>query len=279
MMMKRLTLSSLLLAATLLTACERQPVATQAPDSAPETVSHTGPHTKSEKAADLLLTFEVHERGVEPYPARIIVSPDFLRIEDSDNENDFVLFDRKARKIYSVSADNVSILEIKERPVTVESPLKLDVKQSAQVDEEAPKIGGMQGKHFVLRVNGESCIEAFVVEDFLEPARDALRDYYAILAGEHATALVRTPPDMLNACDIAKHIFYPGAHLAYGFPIREWSTQGSSYQRLLVDYDANYRADPKLFELPADFGRYSIDDLTPKEALPGTEIAPLGSDE
>lgn len=270
-MIKKLNLFVPLLTLTLLTACE------QASDSHTRSESETkpGPQAINKQHADLLLTFEVQEPGVEPYTARMIVGPDFLRIEDGDKENDFVLFDRKARMIYSVSADNASILEIKQRPVTVESPLRLDVKQSARVDEEAPRIGGGQGKHFTLEVNGASCTEAFVVPGFLEPAREALRDYYAILAGEHATALVRTPPEMLNACDIAKHIFHPGAHLAYGFPIREWSTQGGGYQRLLVDYDEAYQADATLFELPPNFGRFSIDDLEPRSELPGSEVQAL----
>ena len=64
---------------------------------------------------------------------------------------------------------------------------------------------------------------------------------------------------VLAACDLALNIFDPIKHMEHALPIREWDRNG--YQRFLKDYRKNMTAESAMFELPADYERYSIGDV------------------
>jgi hypothetical protein len=116
-----------------------------------------------------------------------------------------------------------------------------------------------------------------VAEGLLMNTTQALSEYRHILAGQHASTLKSIPADVRNACDMASHIFHPDRHLQYGLPVQEWDYSG--YKRSLADFDDDWTADPKLFVLPAEFGRFSIDDMKPAAAVEGEESVPTASQE
>src|SRR4030042_4246306 len=56
------------------------------------------------------------------YPVPMLGSDKFLRIEDGDTQDGFIVFDRAARTIYSVSHAGKSTLVLHARPVTLSAP-------------------------------------------------------------------------------------------------------------------------------------------------------------
>jgi hypothetical protein len=229
------------------------------------------------KSATAMLLYDVVEPGVDPYQSRIIVNDDFIRIDENSDGNDFVLVDRKKEVVYSVSNDNDAILVVNRQPVDMPAPMELKLSIDKNSDENAPQIDGKNVVHYVFRVNGEACNDAMVAEGLLMNTTQALSEYRHILAGQHASTLKAIPADVRNACDMASHIFHPARHLQYGLPIQE--SDYSGYKRSLVDFDDDWTADPKLFVLPAEFGRFTIDDMKPAAAVEGEEATMAASQE
>ena len=62
-----------------------------------------------------------------------------------------------------------------------------------------------------------------------------------------------------DACDMTLTTFKPARQFEFGFPIQEWGKR--EYSRSLVDYDVNYKADPKLFVLPEGYQNYTVQEL------------------
>lgn len=208
----------------------------------------------------IMLLYAVSEPGIEPYQSRIIVNDDFIRLDENKDDNNFVLVDRKDKIVYSVAEDNTSILVVKQRPVTIASPVVLNLSFDKNTDKAAPKIDGHVVSLYVFKVNDKACNEATIADSLLPRATKALSEYRIILAGQHASTLGSTPADLRNACDMASHIFHPARHLQYGLPVQEWDLQ-TGYRRSLVDFDDDWQAKPELFILPKEFERFSIDSM------------------
>jgi len=211
------------------------------------------------KPTTAMLLYNVAEPGVDPYQSRVIVTDEFIRLDENSDGNDFVLVDRKKEIVYSVSNDNDSILIVNRQPVDTPAGMEFNLSVDKKQDDSAPQIDGKNVVHYVFKVNGEACNDAMIAEGLLMNVTKALSEYRHILAGQHATTLKTVPADMRNACDMASHIFYPVRHLEYGLPVQE--SDYSGYKRSLADFDDDWTANPKLFVLPAEFGRFSIDDM------------------
>lgn len=200
---------------------------------------------------DLMLVYQDAEPDIEPYITRIIVTRDFLRMDDGTDESSFTLLDRKQKLIYAVVHENRSILKLEERePVkAVPDNLKLDARKT--VDENAPTIEGRTPEHYELLVNGKLCNDIVVVKDLNQEALDALREFRRIMSTVHANNLSKTPPEYLDECFLANDVYAPVRLLQYGLPIQQRKANGST--RILMNYDRNYKASPTLFELPAGY--------------------------
>lgn len=254
--MKKILGLILALLIVMLSACE-QPADEKAVLEVPVTAdiaNATKPATTK-----ILLLYKVQEPGIDPYEARIIITDEYIRLDDNNDGNDFILVHRKDKTVYSVSDDNENILVIKYRPVTLKSPIELHSETIRKPDTDAPKIDGYTLVHYVFKINGEACQDATIAEGLLIEATKAISEYRQILAGQHAITFNSTPADLRNGCDMAMHIFHPDRYLQFGLPINERDYRG--YQRSLIDFDDAYEVDPALFDLPSEFKKFSIDEL------------------
>lgn len=208
--------------------------------------------------------FVEHERGDPPARTRMVITRDFVRIDDGRENSDFVLYDRAQRVIHNVNAADSSILVIGAHGVNRPPPLRL--KHNIERDNVgAPDVGGKPVMHYRLRTNGQLCYELYAADDLLPEALAALREYREALAREHAAALAFTPRDLQTPCDLANNVYAPTRHLAHGFPIRIVETDGRTRGREriteLVDYDTEFEAGPALFRLPESYTRRTIQEL------------------
>lgn len=221
---------------------------TLAPDRAPEAGDTTaGP----EAAGAIRLVYVEQEPGIEPYRSRYIVTDDFLRIDDDDQNGGFVLFDRRQRIIFSTNADNRSILEIHQRAATEEPPRALTLTHEWLPLEGAPDVGGRQAEYRRYSVNGETCLDQVSLPGLAPEMVAALVEFRQVLAGEHRRMVPLTPADMQDGCDLARHAFHVDSFMAHGLPLKEWDGRGN--RRELVDMELDYRPAAGLFELPADY--------------------------
>lgn len=203
--------------------------------------------------------FGEQETDVDPYQTRVIVNQAYMRMDDGKDSKDFVLLDRKARKIYSINSDNKTIMTIDYRLVDVERPIELLISNDrVKVKEDIPTIDGKTPEHYAFSVNGKVCYEAMLVKDMLPDMRKAMQTFADILAGDSAVTFNSIPADMQNACDMASNTFAPSRHLKLGFPIQEWK---EGYSRTLLEYHEDYAIEPSLFELPKDYFQFSVQDF------------------
>ncbi len=250
------------LALLLLSACQ------QASEEPAAKVAATEPPA----GQDILLTFVEFEKGIEPYRTRVIVTRDFLRFDDGEGSADFVLFDRRQRIIYSVNSEDETVLAVHPKTVELEPPMKLELEaRDLGLMDDAPAIDGKPPRHYQFFANGEICYDTISVPGLLPDAVDALRDFTAVLASDSKVTFNTIPADLHDPCDMSMSTFAAGRHFAYGFPIQEWSPKGAG--RTLIDFRTDYRADPALFVLPADYAHFTVQEFREGRAFPEGEPA------
>jgi len=210
------------------------------------------------QASSALLTFSESEPGGEPYPVRMLVTDKFLRIEDGDGQSGYVLFDRAARTIYSISHEARTTLVLRAEKVKLAAPEKFE----HRVDRDPasfPAVDGRTVTHYRLITNGEHCFDVYAAAGLLPQSVAALREYHETLAGEQAMMQATVPAGMQSACELADYVFLPARYLEHGFPVRQVSRAGVTRQ--LVDFKTAVPVEPKLFELPKDYKQIVPADL------------------
>ena len=92
-----------------------------------------------------MLNFVEHERSMEPYPTRLIVSEKFLRFDDGEGSADFVLLDRDKDVIYNVNSSEGTVMAVHKKKIEIQRPFDLELTHK-QLDDlkDAPAIVGIQ---------------------------------------------------------------------------------------------------------------------------------------
>jgi hypothetical protein len=215
--------------------------------------------------ADTVLHFSEQDRGGTPYATRMRVSKDYLRMDDvrpqEGGDAGFVLLDRKARTVYSVSPGDKTILVIKPLPITLPRP-ETFVLSVERDDESLPQVAGKTVVHYRLLTGRETCTEVYAAAGLLPHVVTALREYHEILAGEQAQSEMHILKAERSPCDLADFVFAPARYLDHGFPVRQVSHNG--HARQLVDYKIDAVLEAGWYTLPQDYRRYSIADMVPR---------------
>lgn len=202
--------------------------------------------------------FVEQELDIEPYKTRIIVTADYMRLDDGKDESDFALLNRKTGTIYSVNSDNNTIMSVAAGKVDIKPPMQLSISNDkVTTTENIPSIAGKTPEHYAFSVNGKVCYEVMVVKGMLPDMVKAMQEFANILAGDSAITFNNIPADVRNACDMAGNTFAPSRHLQFGFPVQEWK---KGYSRTLMEFNDDFKVDPKLFEFPKDYFHFAVQD-------------------
>ena len=206
----------------------------------------------------IILSYEEAEAGVEAYPVRILVVPGYLRMDDGHDHDDFMLFDRNNRTIFSINHEDRDILVIEHSAPGQGQAVLPDINLGIDktVDRNAPLISGKAPEIYRFTADGDVCLEAVVVPDLLQPAVQALSEYGRLLAEHQLTTLDNTPVEFRTPCYLSRYVYAPVRHLEKGLPIQEWDNKG--YRRTLTGYRDNVQIDLKLFELPSGYNRHTL---------------------
>ncbi len=202
-----------------------------------------------------IVWYSEQEPGIEPYPMRYIVTPEYIRSDEGQAGNDFLLFDRRQRKIYSVTAETRTVLEVDGNGQSPEKPDDLSIAVGEQVDQKAPLIGGKSPREVKLAAGGQDCHSAMVVAGFLEPVRAAFQEYSQALAVQQLRTLDRTPAALQTPCFLARYLYAGDFALAKGMVLADWNNRGE--RRQLTRYETDVPVADGLFVVPADFRRIS----------------------
>lgn len=201
-----------------------------------------------------VLYYRISEPGIDPYLSRWLITDKFLRIDEGNAEDSFILFDRNARVVYSVVHSDRTVLDIPYRAVENKVPGKLKQESRTVRDDKTPLVDGKQPLYHQLHVNGALCYSVVAVEELLPGAVKLLGEYRQVMAGEHAKNMGNTPEELQQPCDLVLHVFNPLWPLEKGLPIQEWDAQGKA--QALLNYKTDEAVDDALFVLPQGYRHY-----------------------
>jgi hypothetical protein len=225
-----------ILVALLLVACD------QKPQTLPATV----------------LYFVEQEPGEEAYRTRMLITAEYLRVDDGRPDSDYTLYTRRDRTIYSVTASDKIVLTIKPELGKPEPPIRLEHRTVREKDE-APSVGGKAVVRWRLMTNGTTCYDIHAADGLLPQAVTALREFIETLSWDQARSLAYTPKEMQTPCHLANNIFAATRYLDHGLPVRRADMTGRVSE--LVDYKEGFEAESALFTLPESFRRMDIKEL------------------
>ena len=213
---------------------------------------------------DTLVLFMEQESGVEPYQTRMIFTKEFVRVDDGEGAKTYILFNRNKKIVYSINPDEKSVMAIHEKKLkkgeVFEPPFKLthSVKEMPEM-KDAPTIKGEGAKHYQLITNDKICYDVVAIKNLMPNVVKALTEFHKHMATDSVVTFNNIPQELHEACEITSTTFKPARQYDFGFPIQEWGN--NDYTRSLVDYDDNYKADPKLFSFPEGYKHYTVQEL------------------
>lgn len=250
--------SALFAAALLLSACgSGEPDTAAAPQppavtaAAPATPPAAGSAKAEAQVSATVLNFLEVDPVTGPAPVRMLITPDYLRVDGGDSDSGFVLFERKTRRIYSVVHELQRIVLVAPEQTAPETPPDARLEARPVPDSGMPAIGDTQPVHHQFFSNQQHCYDMVNVPGMLDGARAVMQDYERTLAAQQASSLNTLPEDVLTPCYLANTMYDNAHRLQLGFPVEEWGPDG--YRRSLVGFEENVKVNASTFEIPFEY--------------------------
>lgn len=202
------------------------------------------------------LIYRVKMPGVPAYRTRYLVTRRFMRRDQGPGSRDFVLLDRKGRRVYSVSHTDRTVLVIPYRAIQTKLPTSLKLAERRRPDHKASRVGGRRPVRYTLLANDDVCSTEVVVPGLLKDAVAAMAEFERIFAGQRAMYMAKRPAAIQAPCNLARYVYASDRYLRHGIPIEQADPTG--YRRTLVEYKLMTPVNPALFKLPKGFRRYSV---------------------
>jgi len=177
--------------------------------------------------------------GEPPYLTRILVTPDFMRLDEGTEGGDFVLLDRRQQKVINVMHGNQLAM--------VFSAGELPPKPAGwkPVLEVKPAATGTQ--RFSLTVKGVVCSEGVAAQRAAPDAARAMAELKYVLATMQYRMWKDSPSELQHDCDLANQVWESGATLKLGLPLEEREFTGRTRQ---FESESKQPLQPELFRVP-----------------------------
>ncbi|BBP01782.1 hypothetical protein [Sulfuriferula nivalis] len=189
------------------------------------------------------LDYQDSDAGTPAYRTRILVTPDFLRMDTGIDADNFALLYRATGKLYNVSRDDhqVYLYDTQAPKITLPKPWKI-TQHVTQINTSTHR--------FDWAVNGNHCGEITATSKLQADTAVALQQYWRALALSQWKTWQRTPDDVRNQCDLARYVVAIPFVFQYGLPLSDEASDGRS-RHYQSDSVVPLRAE--LFVLPADY--------------------------
>ena len=192
-------------------------------------------------AADMIaLRYMDQDPGMPAALTRILVTPDFMRMDGGVDDDDFVLVDRRQRKVINVMHGN--------KMAMVFNPGKLPPKPAdwkPRLDTQKTERGGILG--FTLSVEDVVCSKGEAAQQAAPDAVRAMAEMKAILASMQYRVWAETPASLQHNCDLANQVWETGTTLKLGLPLKEREFTGRTR---IFESESRQPLNPKLFRVP-----------------------------
>ncbi|MCD6705119.1 MAG: hypothetical protein LT080_01525 [Thiobacillus sp.] len=198
-------------------------------------------------AADMIVVRYVdQDPGDPPYLTRILVTPDFMRMDSGEDGGDFVLLDRRQRKVINVLRDNQLAMVFTSGAVPP--------KPASWKPRLDTKAGAPGTRRFSLVLNGVVCSEGIAARRAVPDAARAMAELKGVLAATQYRVWRDSPCEMQHDCDLANLVWASGATLELGLPLEEREFSGRTRQ---LESESSQPLQPELFRVPG--GMTAID--------------------
>ena len=198
--------------------------------------------------------YEEKESGSEAVMVRYLINELFIRIDNGGMKDDFILFDRNNKIIYSVNQDDQSILVIKSYKWNAPN-FSFSVKVDKKILSDAPEVAGKKVLDYSKTANGTLCHRVQIIPGLYNKEMEALVEYQMLLSGQQVTILENTPVELRTPCLLVDQVYNAGDYYQLGLPVQEFHSRG--YVKRLKDYK-QIEVKREWFVLPEKFKRYSI---------------------
>jgi len=258
---RKISLSLIIIGLLLLTSgCDRQEAGispAQAPASVDKpAINQENQEDEARQVQVTVLEFNEVETGLDPYLTRMLVSDRYIRIDDGEQSDGYVLFDRLKKRIFSVVHENESILVVDPIYPLQNAPADLRIRSDLQGLDEAPAISGIKPDYYQFQANDTLCYHLIVADGFLPEVTQALQDYQSVLAAQQQETLKSTPKELQTPCFLANYIYAPTVYISKGFPLEQWDEFG--YHRSLSSVKDEVSVNQSAFTLPDGYEYFSI---------------------
>ena len=198
--------------------------------------------------------FDELDSGVDPVQVRHLVTTKYLRIDNGNLQDDYILFDVLEKVIYSVNHADKTILVIKNNNwMKPKYDFSIDVTQMPL--EGAPIISGKQVQGYKVLVDGEVCTNVQFIPGMYKKEMRILKNYQMTLSSQQIKNLANTPEHMKTPCFMLDVVYNEGDYYDLGMPVHEWHNRG--YAKFLKEYKSQSIPE-NYFELPKDYKKYSV---------------------
>ena len=207
----------------------------------------------SEIQATVLL-YEEKEQNTPSTNMRYIVTENNMRIDNGQPGDDYILYDRNPKKIFSINHNDKTILVIKDNH-WVKQRFKFKTEVMRKKLDQAPKISGQILIDYWVKANDEVCSRFQLLPETFKKEMKVFYEYQKILSGQQVKSINHTPIEMQTPCFLIDQIYNDGAYYLEGLPVQEWHSRG--YAKILKDFK-HEEVSQELFLLPEGYKEYSI---------------------
>jgi hypothetical protein len=185
-----------------------------------------------------VLRYLDQDPGDPPYLTRILVTPDFMRMDGGEDEGDFILLDRRQRQVINIMHGNKLAMVFTPGPMPPR-PANWSARLTTQ-----PAADGTQ--RFSLSVKQVVCSDGVAGRGAPDAAR-AMAELKAILAATQYRVWKDSPRELQHDCDLANQVWESGATLKLGLPLEEREFTGRTRQ---FESESSQPVQPELFRVP-----------------------------
>ncbi len=192
------------------------------------------------QAADMtVLHYVDQDPGAAPYVTRILVTPDFMRMDGGEDNGDFALLDRRQHQLINVTRGNKLAMVFASGtlpPKPANWMASLDTRQGARGT-----------RRFSLKVNGVVCSEGVAAQGAAPDAARAMAELKTVLAATQYRVWKDSPPDLQHDCDLANQVWETERTLKLGLPLEEREFSGRTRK---FENETRQPFQPELFRVP-----------------------------
>jgi hypothetical protein len=195
-------------------------------------------------ASDMaVVLYRDQDPGTAAYVTRIMVTPQYMRLDNGVDDQDFVLLNRKTGELTNVLHELKTNMRIRNKL------LPADARPTWRADEKVEEIHPGT-RRITLSIHGEVCSKTVSAKKLMPDVAKALAEYNAALAWTQYRTYLNSPEDMRDDCDLVRYVWESGRSLSYGLPIEEVDYQGRT-RRLEKQFMERIR--PSLFSIPSGY--------------------------